>query len=258
MWRLSWITFIFLPLTFVCGFFGMNVATFENNPSIKWFFASALPLLVVMMMSWYFTKHAIASQRQDPLRRGVYESLYHSLSTEHPDLWTRKGPKDGVVPIGRWAAFKWQLLVYWFSPEKTLANHGHEPGDEELSVWSRIKRRLVRRWLQDLPTINSGHVELIAMNTAAFASGDLTYVGELMKVATPIAIADTAPAAANQVGKTNLLGRLRSLSRGRGRASADRPASARDSSEGRPASGVMIEEKGASEDERSGGEDEGE
>lgn len=23
MWRLSWITFIFLPLTFVVGFFGM-------------------------------------------------------------------------------------------------------------------------------------------------------------------------------------------------------------------------------------------
>ena len=35
MWRLSWITFIFLPLTFMCGFFGMNVDTFEENPSIK-------------------------------------------------------------------------------------------------------------------------------------------------------------------------------------------------------------------------------
>lgn len=26
MWRLSWITFIFLPLTFIVGFFGMNVS----------------------------------------------------------------------------------------------------------------------------------------------------------------------------------------------------------------------------------------
>ena len=25
LWRLSWITFIFLPLTFIVGFFGMNV-----------------------------------------------------------------------------------------------------------------------------------------------------------------------------------------------------------------------------------------
>ena len=36
LWRLSWITFIFLPLTFLVGFFGMNVDTFHSNPSIKW------------------------------------------------------------------------------------------------------------------------------------------------------------------------------------------------------------------------------
>ena len=36
LWRLSWITFIFLPLTFITGIFGMNVDTFAHNPSIKW------------------------------------------------------------------------------------------------------------------------------------------------------------------------------------------------------------------------------
>lgn len=36
MWRLSWITFIFLPGTFLVGFFGMNVDTFKDDPSIKW------------------------------------------------------------------------------------------------------------------------------------------------------------------------------------------------------------------------------
>ena len=36
LWRLSWITFIFLPLTFVTGFFGMNVDKFAGNPSIEW------------------------------------------------------------------------------------------------------------------------------------------------------------------------------------------------------------------------------
>lgn len=36
LWRLSWITFIFLPLTFITGIFGMNVDTFSDNPSIKW------------------------------------------------------------------------------------------------------------------------------------------------------------------------------------------------------------------------------
>jgi Mg2+ and Co2+ transporter CorA len=39
MWRLSWITFIFLPLTFMVGFFGMNTSVFQPDPgypSIKW------------------------------------------------------------------------------------------------------------------------------------------------------------------------------------------------------------------------------
>jgi hypothetical protein len=37
LWRLSWVTFIFLPLTFLVGFFGMNVDTFASDPSIKWY-----------------------------------------------------------------------------------------------------------------------------------------------------------------------------------------------------------------------------
>ena len=45
LWRLSWITFIFLPLTFLVGFFGMNVSVFENQPSVKYYFISAVPLV---------------------------------------------------------------------------------------------------------------------------------------------------------------------------------------------------------------------
>ncbi|MCJ1269706.1 hypothetical protein MMC22_009598 [Lobaria immixta] len=37
LWRLSWITFIFLPLTFLSEFFGMNVDWFSHDPSIKWY-----------------------------------------------------------------------------------------------------------------------------------------------------------------------------------------------------------------------------
>ena len=36
LWRLSWITFIFLPLTFLAGVFGMNVSVFKDNPPLKW------------------------------------------------------------------------------------------------------------------------------------------------------------------------------------------------------------------------------
>src|SRR5690242_12466994 len=56
MWRLSWITFIFLPLTFMCGFFGMNVDTFEGNPSIKWFFITSVPVLATVLVLWYGVK----------------------------------------------------------------------------------------------------------------------------------------------------------------------------------------------------------
>ena len=45
LWRLSWITFIFLPLTFLVGLFGMNVATFQHFPPIKWYFITAVPLV---------------------------------------------------------------------------------------------------------------------------------------------------------------------------------------------------------------------
>jgi hypothetical protein len=47
MWRLSWITFIFLPLTFSVSFFGMNVDLFENFPSIGWFFLGAGVLMIL-------------------------------------------------------------------------------------------------------------------------------------------------------------------------------------------------------------------
>jgi Mg2+ and Co2+ transporter CorA len=48
LWRLSWITFIFLPLTFLVGFFGMNVNIFENYPSVKYYFITAVPLVSLL------------------------------------------------------------------------------------------------------------------------------------------------------------------------------------------------------------------
>ncbi|KAF1963386.1 hypothetical protein CC80DRAFT_521428 [Byssothecium circinans] len=257
MWRLSWITFIFLPLTFMCSFFGMNVDTFESNPPIKWFFASALPLLLVMMASWYIIKHAVASQKQDPLRRGVYETLYHSLSIEHPNLWTRKGPRMGVVPVGWWADLKWQLLQRWYNPDRTLATRGSGsfgPGDEELGIYSRVKRNLARRWLSDLPVMPMTSSQADLMAETPIAAHSMGAVAELVNLATPVAAADGDPTAASRIRRRNLLGKFRSLSPA---GSERRPNSAsRESSDGRPGSGVMVEEKGLSEDERSGGEEE--
>ena len=57
LWRLSWITFIFLPLTFLVGFFGMNVDTFQQNPSLKWYFISVVPLMMLILLAWLATRH---------------------------------------------------------------------------------------------------------------------------------------------------------------------------------------------------------
>lgn len=108
MWRLSWITFIFLPLTFVVGFFGMNVDTFSDNPPIKYWFITTIPLFIVVILLWYGVKHTLLSQRQSPLRRGVYENLFYELSERYPAVWTRRGPREGVIPVGWWGALKWR------------------------------------------------------------------------------------------------------------------------------------------------------
>ena len=66
LWRLSWITFVFLPLTFLSGFFGMNVDTFQSSPSIKWYFVTAAPLLVLVVAFWYsFRKFVPESKQMD-------------------------------------------------------------------------------------------------------------------------------------------------------------------------------------------------
>ncbi|KAF2083625.1 hypothetical protein K490DRAFT_151, partial [Saccharata proteae CBS 121410] len=156
MWRLSWITFIFLPLTFIVGFFGMNVDTFSDDPSIKWYFISAVPLMLLVFFFWYLFKHCAfsASVRgggrhaaaATPAIRGVYESLYHEFAARRPDLWSRNGPRDWVRPVGWQSRVKWRLLRRWFAPERTVRAPQPNPVID-IGVWARVKQSLVRRWL---------------------------------------------------------------------------------------------------------------
>ncbi|KAK8127923.1 hypothetical protein PG984_009031, partial [Apiospora sp. TS-2023a] len=64
LWRLSWITFLFLPLTFITGVFGMNVDIFADNPSIKWWFAAAIPLMVLVLFGWYLSRSYVSDRQQ--------------------------------------------------------------------------------------------------------------------------------------------------------------------------------------------------
>ncbi|KAF2878151.1 hypothetical protein BDV95DRAFT_663363 [Massariosphaeria phaeospora] len=254
MWRLSWITFIFLPLTFVSGFFGMNVDTFAGNPSIKWWFIAVVPLFALVIVSWLLVKHTLAAQRQNPLRRGVYETLYHDLAARHPALWTRRGARAGVVPVGWWSGVKWRLITAWFTADRTSLGKAYDAAaaDEELSTWSRAKRYLATRWLDTLPVMPSTAALTNTATTAATApphsdsafdvKDDLGAVGALLTLATPIALADADPTAASRLQR-----RYPSLSPTR--SDDGRPGSSR-------ASGVMVDEKsedGGSADERESG-----
>jgi hypothetical protein len=257
MWRLSWITFIFLPLTFMCGFFGMNVDTFEGNPSIKWFFITSIPVLVTVLILWYGVKHSLSTQRQNPLRRGVYEVLYHDLATEYPHLWTRRGPRDNITMIGAFSLIKWRLVRRWFGSEKLQKRGEYNPAINEFGAWSRIKECLVRRWLpqmsivtaETLPRTNMPNDEPNdeQLEEVAVIAKDLGAIGELMSIATPVALAEIEPTAASRLQRRIPQERLKSLSPTRS------DGSGRPSSDG-GMSGVMVDERGVSEEERSGDE----
>jgi Mg2+ and Co2+ transporter CorA len=61
LWRLSWITFIFLPLTFLVGFFGMNVDMFNDRPSLKWYFITAVPFMLLVFLGWLAFKQLLSN-----------------------------------------------------------------------------------------------------------------------------------------------------------------------------------------------------
>jgi hypothetical protein len=256
MWRLSWITFIFLPLTFMCGFFGMNVDTFEENPSIKWFFITSVPVLLTVLILWYGVKHSLSTQRQNPLRRGVYETLYQDLATSYPHLWTRRGPRSDLTMAGTFGSMKWHLVTRWFGSEKLQKKGAYNPAVDEFGSWSRIKQNLVRRWLPELRIAvadalpQSSKPDDERLESVATLGKDLGAIGELMSIATPVALAEIEPAAASRLQRRIPAARLKSLSPTR----SDRSGSGRPSSDG-GASGVMVDEKGLSEDERSGEEE---
>ena len=256
MWRLSWITFIFLPLTFVCGFFGMNVDAFEGNPSIKWFFITAIPVLITVLILWYGVKHSLSTQRQNPLRRGVYENLYQDLATDYPHLWTRRGPKSGLTFVGTFGSIKWQLVTRWFGSEKLQKKGDYNPAVDEFGTWSRIKQYLVRRWLPELCIVvadtlpQSQQPDDVRLESMASINKDMGAVAELMSIATPVALAEIESTAASRLQRRIPVERLKSLSPTR----SNKTGSNRPSSDG-GMSGVMIDERGASEDERSGDEE---
>ena len=154
---------------------------------------------------------------------------------------------------------KWRLLSSWFAPEHTIAARGYDPAVEELGSWSRLKRVLAQRWLSSLSALPSDALAAVTGagapvgSVTEFEAGqNLSAVQELLALATPIAQAEAEPTAASQWLRRVPLDRLRSLSptgsRGSGSGTGGGGGG---SSLDAASSGVMVEEKGVSEDERS-------
>jgi len=196
MWRLSWITFIFLPLTFIGGFFGMNVDAFQPSgtgyPSIKWYFVAAVPLMCLVVVLYFTFKRADRFDgRHDPVQRGAYEHIFQDFAASFPELWTRAGPRPGVRPRGLRAAAQWRLLSFWFDPRRTVAARPLSDVDE-MGLWARAKRRVARRWLAQLQAAAAGP-DILAAETGRAA--DFGTVRGL-RSAVPVALADGGPAVA--------------------------------------------------------------
>jgi hypothetical protein len=268
MWRLSWITFIFLPLTFIVGFFGMNVSLFDGEPlpGVGWYFVAAGVLMVLVLMLWYFVKHSAQRTHQAQSDRGKYESLYSHLEEEYPQLWTRSGAASNIEPTAWTYRFKWWLINRWFTPTETVGSGLHHyaaltpdeqiSGDTSLNTWTAIKRSLLMRWLSQIRT----HLDLQgrgeehsldlaemggSMNhsIATTAESSSNAVHELAEFSTPIVVAEAEP---NAVAPMERLG-LRPLVKGERRESEERPSS-------RGSSGIMVEERNLSDSESDAGE----
>ena len=133
----------------------MNVDIFQSDPgypSIRYYFASAVPMMFLTLILWYIVKHFLARRRQTPYQRGIYEHLFFELATAYPGLWSRGGPNQNLEPGSAMDRLKWRLVTLWNDPAKTV-RAGFGDGDAEyddLGAWSRCKRSLTRRWTSQI------------------------------------------------------------------------------------------------------------
>ncbi|KAF3919394.1 hypothetical protein ABW21_db0206460 [Orbilia brochopaga] len=58
--RIQWVSFIFLPLITISGFFGMNVDILANNPPFAWYFVIAVPFLILVLVITLTFQHIVS------------------------------------------------------------------------------------------------------------------------------------------------------------------------------------------------------
>jgi len=104
--------------------------------------------MVLVFIFWYVLKHWFAASRDTPVRRGVYESLFTQLHNNRPEMWTRQGPREYLVPSTFSSRWKWWLVIHWTTGNAVPRAPTQE--DEPIGAWNRMKRYLIRRWTAEI------------------------------------------------------------------------------------------------------------
>ena len=227
----------------------VQVDTFSGNPSIKWYFVSAVPLMTLVLIFWYIIKHVLARRRQSPYQRGVYEHLFHDLATSYPTLWSRTGPRKFIRPQGMMSRLKWNLILYWNRTEKTVRSGSADPDsdDDDLGAWARCKRTLTRQWTSQLQ--GAAPVGISASNLEAGNSDELGTISDGLSGVTELLALPVTEHAKDLPGGMLRLplspgpqARRKRASLGRGSLERSSRATSKGSSAGRD-SGVLVEEE---------------
>jgi len=104
--------------------------------------------MVLVFILWYVLKHWFAASHDTPVRRGVYESLFSQLHNDRPEMWTRQGPREYLVPSTYSSRWKWWLIIRWTTGD--VIPRTPTPEYESIGAWNRMKRYLIRRWTTEI------------------------------------------------------------------------------------------------------------
>ncbi len=191
--------------------------------------------MLLVLAVWFIVKNFLASRRQTPYKRVIYEGIFQELAAKHPLLWSVGGPRADVRPDGFFSKLKWRLINAWFSPEKTIrkATSGNPEHDMEGGVVERIQRSLIRRWLNEIRTARRNSADAVELGYIDVDDNE-SILSELVTMSTPALLAIGEPEASQELATAMKL-------RSQRRSSSPKGSSG----------GIMVDERDASDEDQS-------
>lgn len=237
-----------------------DVDTFQppdgNFPSLKWYFITSVPLMLIVMIIYIVLKNSLSIRREDPLRRGTYENIFTQFAAARPELWSRNGPRKYMKTRGPISWLKWHIICLWFDPSRTLT--AKPLADiEDMGLWARIKHKIARRWLSEI-TLAPGDSAVSLIDSNDPELGDFGAVSELVALSAPVAMADGDPRGAAEAAGRSSFRRalLERRSRSRSSSGGSRTGFGRSLRPQSPSSAVMVCEESTDDEETRAARDE--